>query len=195
LEPTADTFILAGAVGGGKPSELRIVHDELLLQSRIFRVVRRSYQSADGRPLSRDVVLHPGAVAIIPVVDARRICLVRNRRPSIDRTLIEIPAGTLEVGEEPAVCAARELEEETGYTAGRLEFLTAFYLSPGILSERMHVFTADELKPGPAHREANEEIENLVVELDEALAMIARGEIDDGKTIAALLYYQAFRGS
>ena len=169
------------------------MHDELLLQSRIFRVVRRSYQSADGRPLSRDVVLHPGAVAIVPLVDEGRICLLRNRRPSIDRTLIEIPAGTLEVGEEPAVCAARELEEETGFTAGRLEPLTSFYMSPGILSERMYVFTAAELKPGPAHREANEEIENLVVSWDEALGMIARGEIEDGKTIAALLFYAFHR--
>jgi ADP-ribose pyrophosphatase len=171
------------------------VHDELLLQSRIFRVVRRSYQSADGRPLSRDVVLHPGAVAILPLVDDRRICLLRNRRPSIDRTLIEIPAGTLEVGEEPAVCAARELAEETGFTAGRLEPLTAFYMSPGILSERMHVFTAAELKPGPAHLEANEEIENLIVELDEALRMISRGEIEDGKTIASLLFYAVGRAA
>jgi ADP-ribose pyrophosphatase len=161
----------------------------LLLQSRIFRVIRRSYQSADGRPLSRDVVLHPGAVAIVPLLDDRRVCLLRNRRASIDRILIEIPAGTLEVGEDPAACAARELEEETGYTAGRLERLTEFYLSPGILNERMHVFTAAELKPGPAHREANEEIENLVVDWDEALQMIARGEIQDGKTIAALLFY------
>jgi ADP-ribose pyrophosphatase len=193
LEPAADTFILPGAAGGGKPSESRNVHDELLLQSRIFRVVRRSYRSADGRPLSRDVVLHPGAVAILPLVDDRRICLLRNRRPSIDRTLVEIPAGTLEVGEEPAVCAARELEEETGYTARRLEPLTAFYMSPGILSERMHVFTASELSAGPAHREANEEIENLVVTWDEALQMIARGEIEDGKTIAALLYYNSCR--
>jgi ADP-ribose pyrophosphatase len=138
-------------------------------------------------------VLHPGAVAILPLVDDRRICLVRNRRPSIDRTLVEIPAGTLEVGEEPAVCAARELAEETGYTAGRLERLAAFYLSPGILNERMHVFTAHGLVAGPARREANEEIENLVVETDEALEMIARGEIEDGKTIAALLFYNAFR--
>jgi ADP-ribose pyrophosphatase len=173
--------------------EPHTVHDELLLQSRIFRVVRRSYQSADGRPLSRDVVLHPGAVAILPLVDDRRICLLRNRRPSIDRTLIEIPAGTLEVGEEPAVCAARELAEETGFTAGRLQPLMAFYMSPGILSERMHVFTAAELKPGPAHLEANEEIENLIVDLDEALRMIARGEIEDGKTIASLLFYAAER--
>jgi ADP-ribose pyrophosphatase len=177
----------------GKPPEPRTMHDELLLQSRIFRVVRRSYQTADGRPLSRDVVLHPGAVALIPLVDGGRVCLLRNRRPSINRTLIEIPAGTLEVGEDPAVCAARELEEETGYTAGRLEPLTGFYMSPGILNERMHVFTADELKPGPPRREANEEIENLVVSWDEALGMIARGEIEDGKTVAALLYYSVFR--
>lgn len=167
--------------------------DELLLASKIFRVVRRRYTSADGRPLARDCVLHPGAVAIVPLVDADRVCLIRNHRVTVERTLIEIPAGTLELGEDPDVCAARELEEETGYTAGRIEKLTTFYLSPGILNERMHVYLATDLRPGPAHREANEEIDNLVVGWDEALAMIGRGEIEDGKTTAALLWVDRFR--
>ncbi|MGC3969376.1 MAG: NUDIX hydrolase [Pirellulales bacterium] len=163
--------------------------DELLLSADRFRVVRRRRQTPDGRQFSRQVILHPGAVAIIPVVDDERICLIRNYRVAVERELIEIPAGTLEVGEPPEDTARRELEEETGYIAGRWEPLTALLMSPGILNEKIHVFVARDLRPGPAHREAVEEIENLIVRLDDALSMIYRGEIEDAKTIAALLLY------
>lgn len=165
-----------------------MVEDELIYAARIFRVVRRRFRLADGRPAERECVLHPGAVAIVPLVDADRLCLIRNHRITVERTLVEVPAGTLEAGEDPAVCAARELEEETGYTAGKLEKLASLVMSPGILSERIHVFQATDLRPGPTRREATEEIDNLVVAWDEALAMIDRGEIEDGKTIAALLF-------
>ncbi len=166
--------------------------DELLHASRIFRVVRRRYELADGRPAERDCVLHPGAVAIVPLLADGRICLIRNARITVERTLVEIPAGTLEVGEDPAVCAVRELEEETGYTAGRWEKLTEFYMSPGILNERMHLYLASDLQSGPSRREATEEIDNCILTWDEALAMIRRGEIEDGKTVAALLFVQQF---
>jgi len=164
-----------------------VADDELIYVARIFRVVRRRYVRADGRPGERECVLHPGAVGIVPLVDADHVCLIRNHRPSVERTLIEIPAGTLEPGEDPAVCAARELDEETGYQAGKLEKVTSFYMSPGILNERMHLYVVTELRPGPAHREAGEEIDNYVVTWAEALELIDRGEIEDGKTIAALL--------
>lgn len=167
--------------------------DELIYAARIFRVVRRRYRLADGRAAERECVLHPGAVAIVPLVDSDRVCLIRNHRITIERTLTEVPAGTLEAGEDPAACAARELEEETGFTAGKLEKLTSLVMSPGILNERIHVFLATDLRPGPTHREATEEIENLVVAWDDALAMIDRGEIEDGKTVAALLLAHRLR--
>jgi ADP-ribose pyrophosphatase len=170
-----------------------MAEDELIYSARVFRVVRRRYVLADGRPAERECILHPGAVAIVPLVDAGKVCLIRNHRIAVERTLLEVPAGTLEPGEDPAVCAARELEEETGYTAGKLEKLSAFYMSPGILNERMHVFLATDLRPGPTRREAGEEIDNHVVPWDEALAMIERGEIEDGKTIAALLFVDRWR--
>jgi ADP-ribose pyrophosphatase len=163
--------------------------DELQLSADRFRVVRRRRQTPDGRQFSRQVILHPGAVAIVPVIDAERICLIRNYRVAVERTLIEIPAGTLEVGEPPEATARRELEEETGYMAGRWEKLTTLCMSPGILNEQIHVFVARDLQPGPARREASEEIENQIVRLDDALAMIERGEIEDAKTIAAVLLY------
>jgi ADP-ribose pyrophosphatase len=166
--------------------------DELLLQSRIFRVVRRKYVLENGKPAEKDCILHPGAVAIVPLLADGRVCLIRNRRVTVEKTLLEIPAGTLDVGEDPDQCAVRELAEETGYQAGRWQKLTEFYMSPGILNERMHVYLATELQPGSAHREATEEIDNELVPWSEALDMIRRGEIDDGKTIAALLMVQQF---
>ncbi|PQO26887.1 NUDIX hydrolase [Blastopirellula marina] len=145
----------------------------------------------DGR--QRDVVRHPGAAVILPVVGDDQICLIRNYRVSVEQALIELPAGTLEPNEPPEVTAARELTEETGYTADSVELLTQFYPSPGIMDERMFVYVATGLVAGNPEREAGEEIENLVVSLAEAIAMIGDGRIKDGKTIAGILFYDRFR--
>jgi ADP-ribose pyrophosphatase len=164
-----------------------------LLVTARFRVEEVERVHADGSRSLRAVVRHPGAVAIIPLVDPEHVCLIKNHRVSVGQTLLEIPAGTLEQGEPPEVTAARELAEETGYQATSLERLTSFYLSPGVLDERMHLFVAQGLHAGPAHREATEEIENLITPWDDALAMIFDGRICDAKTIAGLLYYDRCR--
>jgi ADP-ribose pyrophosphatase len=109
---------------------------------------------------------------------------------TVNEVLIEVPAGTREPGESPLATAERELAEETGYRAAKLDELASFYPSPGITNERMWVFVARQLTAGAPAREANEEIENLIVSWDEALAMIDRGEIRDGKTIVAILRWQ-----
>ncbi len=163
---------------------------EILLRTRRFDVERISYRRGEGQVFQREVVRHPGAATVLPVIDDDRILLIRNHRPAVDESLIELPAGTLEPGEEPAATAARELAEETGYSAGRLIQLTAFYLSPGILDERMFLFLATDLSAGEPHREAVEQIQNLVVRRDEALAMIHDGRIHDAKTITGLLWYE-----
>jgi ADP-ribose diphosphatase len=167
----------------------------ILLETGRFRVVEETVTREDGRTASCQYVVHPGSVAILPLVDDGHVCLIRNRRLTVQATLIEIPAGTREPDEPPLECARRELEEETGYRASRWEKLAEFYASPGILSERMHVFLARDLVPGNPRREANEEIENLVVSWCKALEMIDRGEIVDGKTIVALLTYDRRRKS
>jgi ADP-ribose pyrophosphatase len=164
-----------------------------LLETRRFRVVEETVPREDGRTASLQYVVHPGSVAILPLVGDDHVCLIRNRRLTVQDTLVEIPAGTREPGEPPLETARRELEEETGYRAARWEKLAEFYASPGILSERMHVFLASELTPGDPRRETNEEIENLVVTWAEALAMLDRGEIVDGKTMLALLAYERRR--
>jgi ADP-ribose pyrophosphatase len=166
-----------------------------LLETRRFRVVEETVRREDGRIASCQYVVHPGSVAILPMVDDDHVCLIRNRRLTVQATIIEIPAGTREPGEPPLECARRELEEETGYRAESWEKLAEFYASPGILSERMHVFLARDLTPGDPRREANEEIDNLVVTWDEALAMLDGGEIVDGKTIIAMLTYDRRRKS
>ncbi len=162
---------------------------KILLNAQRFRVEMATRTDANGAVHQREVVRHPGAVTILPMVDQQHVCLIRNYRMAVAQTLIELPAGTLEPGEQPAVTAQRELIEETGYRAGRIEQVHSFFLSPGILDERMHLFVATDLTPGPAAREAGEEIENLVVTWDEALQMVRDGRIEDAKTIVSLLFY------
>lgn len=165
-----------------------------LLETSRFRVVRVSYPTRAGTPRTREVVRHPGAVVILPIVDDEHVCLIRNYRVSVDQTLIELPAGTLEPGEPPAETARRELIEETGYRAERLEHLHSFFAAPGILDERMHLYVATGLTLGPTAREPGEEIDNLVVTWQQALDWIADGSIQDAKTMVGLLLYQRCRG-
>jgi len=159
---------------------------EVLLVASRFKVVREFQKTSEGlRP--REIVRHPGAVVVLPLLDDGRVCLIRNYRISVNQTLIELPAGTLEPGEEPIQNAERELMEETGYRAAKLQKLHAFYLSPGILDERMHLFLATGLTAGETAREAGEDIDNLVVPWDEALEMAVDGRIQDAKSIVGLL--------
>ena len=160
--------------------------EEHVLSARRFEVRRLTRTLADGRTQSREVVRHPGSVVIVPCVDTDHVCLIRNFRLSVNETLIELPAGTLEASEPPVECAYRELIEETGYRAARMRELTAFFAAPGILDERMHLFLAEQLSGGIPEREPEEEIENLVVSWQEAFALIQRREIQDAKTIVGL---------
>jgi ADP-ribose pyrophosphatase len=149
----------------------------------------------DGREVRRDVVLHPGAVVILPLLADGRVCLLRNFRFVLGQTLWEVPAGTLEPGEPPEQAAVRELAEETGYAAARWRNLGVFYPSPGVLSEAMHLFVAQDLTPGPARPEADEQLEPVLVAWDEALRMVTAGAIHDLKTVAALLLWDRLRGT
>jgi ADP-ribose pyrophosphatase len=164
--------------------------ERTLLKARRFSVVEKTVTRADGQVASVQYVKHLGSVAILPVLDDGGVCLIRSRRLTVDETLIEVPAGTREPDESPLETARRELAEETGYRAASFEELLAYFPSPGVLSERMWIFVAKGLSAGPPAREVNEEIENLVVSWDEALAMLDSREIHDGKTIVALLAYQ-----
>jgi ADP-ribose pyrophosphatase len=164
---------------------------ELVHRGRKIEVLLDTTVLPDGSIIRRDVILHPGAVVILPIVGADHVCLLQNHRFIVNETLWELPAGTLEPGEPPEKAAIRELAEETGYTAGRWRKLTSAYASPGCLSELMHIFVAEDLTPGPARPEKDEVLEPRVVTWPQALAWAFDGTIRDIKTIAGLLLWDA----
>jgi ADP-ribose pyrophosphatase len=160
----------------------------------VFRVERLTFAAAEGdTPRVKDVVRHPGAVTVIAVRDDGRLVLVRNRRVAVDRWLLEFCAGKLERGEDPAAAAGRELEEETGYSASRIEPLGAFFTSPGFTDEVMHVFLATGLRPVPQRLEPGEEIEVIELGEDSLRSAVASGGILDGKTLGAYLLWSMKR--
>ena len=160
--------------------------NQVLWSGSIFRLERRAYRRSTGGSVERDVVVHPGAVTVVPILGDDRIVMIRNRRFAVERELLELPAGTLEAGESPLACAARELEEETGYRAARITPLCEFYTTPGICTERMYVFVARDLVPTEQNLKDGEEIRVCVHRMDEVRCMLSHGELSDGKTIAAL---------
>lgn len=150
----------------------------------------------DGTRKDREVVVHRGAVALVPMVDAGHVCLLRNYRYSADETLIEVPAGTIDPGETPDSTAGRELTEETGYRAGRITRLTDWWVSPGVFTERMYLYLCEDLTPGSTDHQPDERLEPFVVPWGEAVAMAVDGRIRDAKTIASLLLCdRRFRGA
>jgi ADP-ribose pyrophosphatase len=142
--------------------------------------------SQGGAEVTRSVIRHPGAVLIIPVLDDGRLVMIRNWRVALEQAIWEFPAGTLEPGEQPLVSAGRELSEETGYTAESLTVLGSFYTSPGFADERMHVFVATGLSPGPQRLEPHEEIVVESRSWHELSTMVTDGTLVDGKSIAAM---------
>ncbi len=166
---------------------------ELLFQARRFQVVRKSRRLANGETIAHDVAIAAGAVVILPMVDVNRVCLIRNFRIAVDETLTELPAGTIEQNEDPLATARRELIEETGYRAGKIDKLCDFYMSPGILNEKMHLFVATDLQSGASALEVGEEIQTQVVDWAEAMRMVELGEIRDAKSLVGLLMYDRVR--
>lgn len=136
------------------------------------------------------IIRHPGGAAVLPIHDDGTITLIRQLRPAVDNTLLEIPAGRLSPGEEPLVCARRELQEETGLTAANFIPLGMIYSSPGVFDEIVHLFAATGIIQGKAEPEAYEEIEVLQIPLQEAMKMAGDGRICDAKTLTALFRWE-----
>ncbi|HEY8505890.1 MAG TPA: NUDIX hydrolase [Gemmataceae bacterium] len=168
---------------------------QIVYEGRKIKVAIDVAQTPGGTTVRRDVILHPGAVVVLPLVDDRHVCLLRNHRHAIGATLWEVPAGTLEPGEEPAAAARRELLEETGYRAEQWRCLGYLYASPGVLDEKLHLFVAQGLTPGEARPEPCEQLEPQVLPWDEAVRMALAGEVHDAKTITALLWWDRLRGA
>lgn len=163
---------------------------EIVYTGRRVSVAVDTFTAPDGTTIRRDCILHPGAVVILPVLDAGRVVLLRNNRWVVGETLWEVPAGTREPDEPLEECAKRELREETGYTAAKWTPLGFLYASPGVMNEKLHLFIAEDLTPGEMAPEADEELEPVTVPLAEAIRMCLAGEIKDAKTITALLLWE-----
>jgi ADP-ribose pyrophosphatase len=166
---------------------------EIIHRGRKIQVAIDTSVGPDGQTIRRDLILHPGAVVILPIVDADHVCLLRNYRFVIGETLWEAPAGTLEPGEPLERAAERELREETGYVARQWRSLGFLYASPGVLDEKLHLFVAQDLTSGPPQPEADEQLEPKIVSWNDALQMALDGAIKDAKTITAILLWDRLR--
>lgn len=173
------------------------IDGERVYTGRIISVDVDTVRFPDGSTGKLEMIRHPGASAVVPVLHAEdddpEVVLIRQYRYAAEQFLFEIPAGRLDPGESPEQCAARELREETGYRAARIERLFTMYTTPGFTDEKIHLFLATDLTAGEAARESDEFMELVPTRLSEALAMIRKGDIQDAKTALALFYAANFR--
>jgi ADP-ribose pyrophosphatase len=177
---------------------MTLVSTERLYSGRIVNLDRDTVRFPDGSTGQLEMLRHPGASAVVPFLDDPadddpRVLLLRQFRHAADGYIWEIPAGRLDAGEAPEACARRELREETGMRAKRLDRLTTIYTTPGFTDEQIHLFLARELEKGEHGREADEFMELHIRRWSEVTEMIRRGEIQDGKTLVALLFVHSFR--
>lgn len=166
----------------------RRVYDGRILNLRIDDV-----RTPSGIETLREVIEHRGAVALIAFDAAQRLLLVRQYRHAVQRATLEIPAGTLEQGEDPEQCATRELREETGFVAARLERIGGIYPSPGFCTEYIHLYLALDLTQATAQPEADEAIELERLSWEDVMERVRAGDIADGKSVSALLMYDLHR--
>ena len=169
--------------------ETAVIGHQEIYRGKIVTLHVDTIRQASGKTTIREVILHPGGVTAIPVLDDGRILLIRQFRYPIGKFILELPAGKLDTGQPPKETVARELEEEIGYAAGRLEYETTFYTTPGISNEVIHFFIARELTPCTQRLEEGEHIMVEACSVDECLQKIGTGEIADGKTILGILWY------
>lgn len=161
------------------------VRRQYIYRGKILNL-RKDDVVADGRPTTREVVEHRGGCAVL-CVEGGSVLLVKQYRYAYGEVLTELPAGKVEEGEDSAVTAARELSEETGYTAEQIRLLYVIYPTPGYTDEKLYIYGAEGLSAGASHPDEGEEVTAFWLPFEEALAMVQRGEIRDGKTVIALL--------
>lgn len=163
------------------------VSGQQLFKGHIIDVHLDQITLPDGKSASREVVYHPGGVAVLPLHQDGTVTVVRQFRYPFGKIITEIPAGKLDKNEEHRICALRELEEETGYVPGKLTYMGALLASPGFTDEILHMYLAQDLTPGDCHPDEDEFLERERVPFDQLFAQVMAGEIQDAKTVAAVL--------
>lgn len=168
-------------------SDYKIIERKEQFQGKILNLVLDKVAIPQGEEIYREMVLHPGAAAIVPFDDEGNIFLVKQYRHPVGKEIYEIPAGTLEPGEDPKVCAIRELEEEIGYKTDEVTFLMDIYPAVGFSTEIIYIYTARKLVESTQNLDDDEYVDVVKVPFQEAITMITEGKIKDSKTICALL--------
>lgn len=171
--------------------EEKLIKTHLVYEGRIVNLQLREVRLTDGSYTKREIIKHSGAAGVVPLDHAGNVYLVRQFRFAAGIYTLEIPAGVLDGDERPSTCAIRELQEEINFRPGTLESLGGFYVAPGYTTEYIHLFMASDLIPSTLAGDSDERIEVVKMPFDDALALIASGEIVDSKTIIALLKVQA----
>ncbi|TCS84072.1 NUDIX hydrolase [Tepidibacillus fermentans] len=168
----------------------KTVSSQQIFDGKIIKVFVDTVELPNGKHATREIVRHPGAVGILAVTKENRVLMVKQYRKPMNQFLYEIPAGKLEPGEDPKLCAIRELKEETGYVATNMTPFSKFYTSPGFADEFIHLFYAEGIEAGEATPDEDEFVELVELTLDESIEMIEKGKIVDAKTIISIYYLQ-----
>jgi ADP-ribose pyrophosphatase len=172
--------------------KFKTLKSETVYEGKAFDVRREQLLLPDGKTTQFDLVVHPGAVTLIPIDAQGRVLFIRQYRHAVGKELLELPAGTLEIGEEPEACASREVREETGMSAGKLTKVGEFYLVPGYSTEYMYIYLASNLQPDPLPGDDDEFITVEAFALDMLPQLVRQGVLQDAKSIAALSLAEPF---
>lgn len=167
----------------------RTIARETVFKGKVVQLETQTVELPNGRTSTREVVLHPGAVAVLAEPEPGKILCVRQYRKAPDAELLEIPAGKLETGEEPLACAMRELQEETGFRAHSMKSVYSFFTSPGFANEKIHLFYTNEMEPGDVNPDEDEFVETEWLSRDQVTQLLNAGAIEDAKTLIALSWW------
>lgn len=170
----------------------KLIKSEEIFKGRVITLKKETVLLPNGEEAGREIVLHPGGVAILPLDDNGDVYMVRQYRRPFDDILLEIPAGKLNYGEDHFECGVRELEEETGLTASKYDYLGEFYVTPGFCREKIHLYLARGLKKGEMHLDEDEFLEVEKISLENLINMVMTNEIKDAKTAIAILKTKVF---
>ena len=166
--------------------EEKTMKSDKIYEGKLLNLRIDTVELPDKKYSKREIIEHPGAVAILPITEDNYVVLVEQYRKAVERFLLELPAGRLELNEEPGETAARELKEETGISANKLEYLLEFYTSPGFSNEKIYLFLAKDLIYGDAQPDLGEFVRTVKMDIDDLTKMVDRGEILDSKTIIGI---------